>query len=116
MNSEQKYSGYPQRLEDSLSEYELVIITSPLTDLGRSGMLLEDSPYNWCILQYGMGSSNSREEFNAICKTAGQKSLPLIFYKGEFIGGLLELERFLGLYTDKAINNKPGEYNTRILH
>ena len=67
---------------------EVVVFHSPVTDLGGLDELLERSGREWRMIEMGMGSTQSREQFAELKSQTGCPTLPQVFLQGRFVGGL----------------------------
>lgn len=71
---------------------EVVVFHSPVTDLGGLDVLLERSGREWRMIEMGMGSTQSREQFAELKSQTGCPTLPQVFFQGRFVGGLQAAE------------------------
>lgn len=93
----QTMSGWPAEVREALAQYEVVAITSGLSDVRDAEALLGAMlPGRWVRLEWGMGSAHNREQFHALQQATGADVLPYFVARDGAIGGLPELREYLG--------------------
>lgn len=89
--------AWPEEVRDALAQYQIVGITSGLSDFRDAEALLETMlPGRWRRLEWGMGSAHNRQRFHALQQATGASVLPLFVARDGVIGGLPELREYLG--------------------
>lgn len=85
----------PKRVTATLTQSEVVLVVSPVTDdrfihdlLGKHGLAA-------ARVEYTMASHADRTEFDQLRAATGWRTLPQIFVRGRFIGGVSELLKML---------------------
>lgn len=87
---------WPEEVASALERYELVAITSGLTDLREAEELLERRlPGRWLRIEWGMGSAANRASFHEVQHASGFQMLPMFIGRDGLIGGVPELRRHL---------------------
>ncbi|WP_017925276.1 DUF3429 domain-containing protein [Thioalkalivibrio sp. HL-Eb18] len=103
----QAMSDWPREVREALARYEVVAITSGLSDVRDAEALLEAMlPGRWVRLEWGMGSAHNREQFHALQQATGADVLPYFVARDGAIGGLPELREYLGARAVAAGSNR----------
>lgn len=79
------------------SEARVLVVRSPLTDLGPLGPVLDRLGEDAHQVELGMGSTANRDLYRRLKEHTGHPTLPLVFIDGEFVGGLEATARVTGL-------------------
>jgi hypothetical protein len=102
-------SDWPEDVADALRRYEVVAITSGITDLREAAELLDrELPGGWTRIEWGMGSAINRSRFHEMQQQSGFDMLPMFVSRNAVIGGTLELRRFLAGGAGRSSPSAPG--------
>ena len=110
--------AWPEEVREALARYEIVGITSGLSDFRDAEALLEAMlPGRWRRLEWGMGSAHNRQQFHALQQVTGASVLPLFVARDGVIGGLPELREYLGGRALRAsVDQGPAYESAPIVH
>ena len=86
-------STLPDTLAEQARRHTVLVFASGITDTRRMEARLARSGVDYRIERMGMGSADSRAEFQALKQATHWSSLPQAFVQGEFVGGEPELLR-----------------------
>ncbi|AGA34343.1 hypothetical protein TVNIR_2705 [Thioalkalivibrio nitratireducens DSM 14787] len=87
---------WPEDVAAALERYEVIAITSGITDLREAAGLLDRlRPGRWQRIEWGMGSAANRARFHSLQQASGFHMLPMFVARDGVIGGLPELRRYL---------------------
>ena len=91
----QTVTGLPSRIQDAVDNHAIVLVVSPVTDTGPVIRWLEAMGREYHRVQLGMGSADSRTAFRELQRSMGWSTLPQIFVRGGFVGGICEFTEFI---------------------
>ncbi|MDZ7810256.1 MAG: DUF3429 family protein [Arhodomonas sp.] len=75
-------------IADLVRRAPVVIVRSPLTDLGPLAPLAARLGDRCQEVEFGMGSAEDRAAFRRLQQQVGHRTLPMVFIDGRFVGGL----------------------------
>lgn len=75
-------------LEELIHTADIVVFRTALTDLGGLERDLDDSGYRWREIKLEMADKASRERYETLRQMTEHFTLPQVFFKGRFIGGI----------------------------
>jgi len=77
----------PVPVQSAIDQHRIVVVASPITDLGLITRWLSQHGQDCCQVVLSMRSPASRADYEQLCQATRWRSLPQIFIDGEFIGG-----------------------------
>lgn len=80
-------SDLPQPVRSAIADHRIVLVASPITDLGLITRWLAQRGLDYCRVELSMRSPESRADYEQLRRATRWRSLPQIFIDGNFIGG-----------------------------
>lgn len=77
----------PEPVRSAIAEHRIVLVASPITDLGLITRWLARRGLDYSRLELSMRSPASRADYEQLRRATRWRSLPQIFIDGNFIGG-----------------------------
>lgn len=111
-------SEVPLQVQRAIDKHRVVLVVSPITDIGLVTDWLARHGQDYCRLELSMRSSASRAEFEQLRRVTRWRSLPQIFIDGEFIGGIQQffewMEQSGSVASSKAAAVPDGRWARRL--
>jgi len=82
------HADLPGPVQAAIDSHRIVLVASPITDLGLITRWLEQHGQDYFRLELSMRSAESRAEYEQLRQVTQWHSLPAIFIDGKFIGGM----------------------------
>ena len=97
------HAALPEPVQSAIGAHRIVLVVSPITDVGLITRWLAQQGQEYCRLELSMGSPTSRAQFEQLRHATRWTCLPQIFIDGEFIGGTEQFFHVVGSSAPTAL-------------